>query len=319
MSRKKRIWLIVATCFTLFGAIIFSCVIAVTKGDFAKLSIGEWETNEYSLEETYNNVSVISDTADVTLVASDMQTTTVVCYEEKNAKHTVSVQNGELVIKVHNEKKWYENWFNFVSPKITVYMPKGAYGMLSVSLSTGDIQIPKDFQWNSIDISGSTGDVTCCASVQENVKIKQSTGDIRLSNLSAGNVDLTTSTGDITLSSVTVLGDLNIKVSTGDINLQELSCNNFVSDGNTGDVTLRKVVAKEKLTIKRSTGDIRIERCDANSIRIETDTGDVKGTLLSGKTFIVKTDTGKISVPDNVSGGNCEIITDTGDINISVE
>ena len=59
--------------------------------------------------------------------------------------------------------------------------------------------------------------------------------------------------------------------------------------------------------------------CDAAEIYVETDTGDVKGTLLSDKVYIVFTDTGKINVPKAVTGGRCEISTDTGNIKIEIE
>jgi len=41
--------------------------------------------------------------------------------------------------------------------------------------------------------------------------------------------------------------------------------------------------------------------------------------LLTDKVFITKTDTGSINVPDSITGGRCEIKTDTGDIKITVK
>ncbi len=318
MSKKKYIWLIVAICLTVLGIVFFTCSMVAVKGDFTKLSLSEYETNEHKIEETYENISIVSDTADIVFVPSENQPTTVVCYEAVNANHTVSVVENTLVIKVNDERKWYENWFNFGKPTLTVYMPKGAYGALSVELSTGDVEISKDFQFNTIDISGSTGDVACYASANERINIKQSTGEICLANLSAGALGLTTSTGDITLSGVTALSDVQIEVSTGDVDLQNVVCKNLVSIGNTGDIALTNVVATEKLLVERSTGEVKINKCDAGEICIKTDTGDVTGSLLSGKTFVVNTDTGEIDVPNGVSGGICEIITDTGDIKITI-
>ena len=54
-------------------------------------------------------------------------------------------------------------------------------------------------------------------------------------------------------------------------------------------------------------------------LRNDTDTGDVKGSLLSEKIFIPTTDTGDVDVPKTVTGGRCEITTDTGDIKITVK
>jgi tRNA pseudouridine55 synthase len=52
---------------------------------------------------------------------------------------------------------------------------------------------------------------------------------------------------------------------------------------------------------------------------VKTDTGDVTGSLLTGKTFIPHSDTGKVVLPDSTLGGRCEITTDTGDIRITVD
>ena len=52
---------------------------------------------------------------------------------------------------------------------------------------------------------------------------------------------------------------------------------------------------------------------------IETDTGDVDGTLLSDKLFLTETSTGDIRVPNTADGGICDIKTDTGDIKIAIK
>ena len=62
-----------------------------------------------------------------------------------------------------------------------------------------------------------------------------------------------------------------------------------------------------------------LKDCDAAELEIKTGTGDVQGTLLSEKVFVVKTNTGKIQVPETVTGGKCKITTTTGDIRITVQ
>ena len=81
---------------------------------------------------------------------------------------------------------------------------------------------------------------------------------------------------------------------------------------------MNDVIASGKFEIERDTGDVKFERCDAAEIFIETDTGNVKGSLLSEKLFIVDTDTGSKDVPKTVTGGRCEIDTDTGDVKITL-
>ena len=65
--------------------------------DFAKLSTGKYETNEYEISEVFGAVSVDTDTADIKLVHSEKSTASVVCYEQKKVKHNVKVEDGTLV------------------------------------------------------------------------------------------------------------------------------------------------------------------------------------------------------------------------------
>lgn len=320
MRTRTKVWLITAACLMLIGCIIFGGVMTMLKWDFTKLSTGKYETNDYEITESYSDISIITDTADVVFAPSENQITSVVCHEQESVKHSVTVKNGKLVIEVSDTRKWYEYIaVNFDTPKITVSVPQGEYGALLVKSDTGNVEIPKDFTFESIDISESTGNVTNFASASENIIIKTSTGSIRVENVSASALDLSVSTGRVTVSDVSCEGDVKINVSTGKTNLTDIRCKNVVSNGNTGAISLKNVIAAEIFSIERSTGDVKFDGCDAAEIFVKTDTGDVTGTLLSDKAFVVETATGSVDVPKTASGGKCEITTSTGDINVSIK
>ena len=320
MGKATKIWLIIAAALVLCGGIIYGGVMAVFQWDFTKLSTVKYEKNTYAVKESYKNITIVTDTADVVLIPSETLESSVVCYEQENAKHAVSVKDGTLIIKVDDARKWYTQiGINFSSPKITVSVPQGEYGDLFVKSATGDVAIPKDFHFESIDISESTGDVTNFASASGTVKIKTGTGRIRVENISAGALDLSVTTGSVTATGVNCQGDMKIKVTTGKTNLTDIRCENGQTQGNTGDISLKNVIAAQKLSIKRTTGDVKFSGCDAAELFVKTDTGDVTGTLLSEKVFITKTDTGRVNVPKTVTGGRCEITTDTGDIKIQIQ
>ena len=320
MSKATKIWLIIATSLVFIGCIIFGGVMTAFQWDFTKLSTVKYETNDYEIKEDYKNISIVTDTADIVFVPSENQKTSVACHEQKNMKHSVTVKDDTLVIEVVDTRKWYEYiGINFGGPKITIYIPRGGWGALSVKSSTGDVEIPKNFKFESMNISVSTGDVKNYASASERIKIKTSTGDIRVENVSADMLDLSVSTGKVIARSITCEGDVKISVSTGKTEVTDVTCKSVASTGSTGDISLKNVVAAETFSIKRSTGDVRVDGCDASEIFIKTDTGDVKGTLLSEKVFITNTDTGSVDVPKTVTGGRCEISTDTGDIKIDIQ
>lgn len=278
--KKIKLRLITSALLILIGCLIFTGAMTMLNWDFTKLSTVKFETNNYEINEQYKSISIVTDTADITFIPRESANTSVVCREHTNLKHSVMEKDNTLCIELVDNRKWYEYiGINIGSQKITVYLPKAEYNMLTIKESTGDIEIPKDFNFNSIDIKTSTGNINA--------------------------EKLTTNT-------------LNLSVSTGNINLKDISCESLTTNGSTGRVTLQNVIATDSFSIKRSAGDIKFDKCDANDILIETDTGNVKGSLLSDKVFIARSDTGKINVPKTATGGKCEITTDTGYIKIDI-
>ena len=258
------------------------------------------QTNDYEISEQFNDISIISSSADIVFAASKDGKCRVVCYEEVKMAHSVSVENNALTITVKNEKRWYDYIeLSFSSPRITIYLPAGEYGALKIENNTGHVSLPDSFGFDTIDVEVNTGRVECKASANDTIKIKASTGDIDLTNASANSVELSVSTGKTTVSNV--------------------KCDSLTSMGGTGDITLEDVIVSGSLSIKRTTGDVEIESSDAGEILIKTNTGDVEGSLLSEKTFITHTSTGDVDVPKGTTGGTCEITTTTGDIEISIK
>lgn len=319
MSKSSKIWLITAVSLIVLGIMIFTGAMIMAKWDLSKLGTSKYETNTYTIKDTFKNISMKTDTADIKFVLSDDDTCKVVCFEDKNEKHTAVVSKNTLNISKVEKKHWYEYiGINFKTPKITVYLPQREYASLIVNESTGDIEIAKDFTFESIDISLSTGDVENYASASGNIKIKTTTGNIFMEDVVASAFDLSVSTGDINVKSAKCEGVMSVKVTTGKTRLCDISCGSITSKGSTGDIVLENVVAEDSFNITRSTGDVSLEKCDAAELFVTTDTGDVKGSLLSDKVFITKTDTGNVDVPKSVTGGRCEIETDTGNIKIEV-
>lgn len=320
MSKKTKIWLIIAVSLVLVSTVIFGGTMMALGWDYTKLSTGRYETNTYEISGEYEDISIKTETADVLFALSEDGKCKVVCYEQKNLKHAVIVQDSTLLVEVIDTRKWYEHFgINFGVPQITVYLPEGEYGALTVYSVTGDVEIPKGFGFKSIDISESTGNVNNFASVSNSIRIKTRTGNISTQNISAGTIELSVTTGKVTAEDVKCLGDVTVNVSTGKADLKNIQCKNLLSDGNTGDLCMQNVIATEKFSIERSTGKVKFDGCDAAQILVKTDTGDVTGSLLTDKVFVAQTDTGNIDVPKTTTGGKCEVTTDTGNIKIKIK
>lgn len=319
MSKQTKIWLMIGVSLVLVGCLVFGSVMTMLKWDFSKLGTGKYETNTYEITEEFYDISIKTDTADILFTPADDNTCKVVCYEKESEPHAVSTQNGTLIVQAANEKAWYDHiGITIDTPKITVYLPEAAYGLLSIEESTGDIAIPNQFVFDGMDITTSTGDVKNEASVGGWLKIKTSTGHICVENASADTLDLSVSTGNVKAENVTCPGEMIVHVDTGKAKLTNVQCGKLTSTGDTGDLTMTNVTAAETFAIERSTGDITFDGCDAGEIFVKTSTGDVTGGLRSDKIFFAMTSTGKVNVPKSITGGRCEITTDTGDIEITV-
>lgn len=320
MKKGRMIAFIVAASLILLGIIIFAGAMTVIGWNFRSFDTNKFETNTHEITDAFGSICVDTDTADIALFKSEDGRCKVVLYEDTNLNHSASVTDGTLTIKLEDTRKWYEHisLFSFSTPMISIYLPEDEYSALTVREDTGDIEIPKELRFESIDIKCSTGDVRCYASTSEKINISTTTGSITLDGISAGSAELSVSTGSIKISSLICEGELTIGVSTGKSELRDVSAQSLISSGTTGNISLSNVVATEKFSIRRSTGDVKLDGCDAAEISIVTDTGDVSGSLLSEKIFMVRTDTGDIDVPKTTSGGICEITTDTGDVEISI-
>ena len=278
----------------------------------------QYDSTSYSVAEPFTEICVDTHEMDVQLIPSSDGTCSVACAETEKLHVNVSVEDGVLTVRTVDERTWVDRLIPHADQKLQIFLPQTAYDALSVESRTGDVQAPGEFTFARVQIRCSTGDVTCGASASGPIEITTSTGAIAVESASAESLTLSVTTGRVTVRGTTVMGDANVTVSTGRLLLSDVRCKNLVTTGSTGDVTMERVIVGETLSIKRSTGDVSMTECDAEELAIETDTGDVTGSLQSPKLFFVKSDTGKIDVPETTSGGVCRITTDTGNVRITL-
>ncbi|MDI9470906.1 MAG: DUF4097 family beta strand repeat-containing protein [Bacillota bacterium] len=319
MSRERK-WIITAAVLLVLGLMICFVAFAALGFDYGKLSTVEYVSNTYDVPGAFRNISIDADIEEISLVLSNDGSCRVLCHEEKDNPHNVSVQGDTLTIVKKNKQKWQFMCFGIIteSPEITVYLPDKAYEALSIDTDTGSVDIPGDFTFETISVRLDTGDARCYASAEDNIYIETDTGDIAVSNLAAAGMRLASDTGRIEVSNVDLRGNIDIREDTGRVTMKNVTCRNLSSYGDTGSLVMTNVIASGEWRIERNTGDTELNGCDAENIYIETDTGDVFGTLLSDKVFLTETSMGNVKVPMTVEGGRCEISTNTGDITIEI-
>lgn len=329
---KKKI-LITAVSLLVGGILLSVAGLALAGFDFKKLGSAGIETNTYEITDSFENISINVDTADVRFVKSTDGKCKLVCQEKSRQKHVATVHNDTLTIENSEDLKWYD-YINIGADNqcVTLYLPESAYSSLTVITDTGDVDMPTTFTYQTALVETDTGDITWKATVigalsltadtgdidvigmgATSLLAQTNTGDIELSSLQCQTASITTDTGSIELDKVTVIGTLTLAADTGDIELSIVLCKNVSITSDTGEVECEGLLAGEKISIRTDTGDVSLRGCDGASLWIQTDTGDVRGNLLTDKHYIAKSSTGDIEVPETV-GGRCEITTNTGDI-----
>ena len=329
MKRSGKKLAVIGALLIAAGLLVSLIVLVMTDYDLSKLEGNRYTEKTYTISEKASSINITADTADVEFVFSEDLNYKVVCSETEKLSYSVYVDNGCLYVEPANSNKWYDfldlkNIFGtWGENKVVVHLPhpRSDYTAdLKVETDTGDIKILDFMKFKNIDLTSDTGEIIVRAPASEIINIHTKTGDVILDTSRSNNFHVETGTGDVMVSSVTG-GDVYVKTNTGDITIENCTLTKGVRiESNTGEVTLRLTTSDKGMRVTTNTGDVIFDRADADEMHITTDTGDVKGSLLTEKIFYVQTDKGHVNVP-KITGadGLCEITTDTGDVNITIE
>ncbi len=258
MSKATKIWMAVGAGLVLAGVIVFAVAIVALGFDFAKLGAGKYETNTYCPEGVFERIIIETKVSDIDFVLSDDGKCKVVSREEEKLKHSVEIKDGALVIGTSDERKWYD-FIGIFSERqhMTVYLPESKYKSLFIETNTGDIKLGGGFSFETVDVSGDTGDV-------------------ELTEITCKSLDIETDTGDITLKSVMAENNLSLETDTGDVEFYRCDAGSIKAETNTGDVSGTLLTEKVFLA-SSSTGDIRVPSSTTGGrCELTTDTGDIE-------------------------------------------
>ena len=315
MKKRTMIALIVAAALIITGGIIL-----VLGLSFAGDSNGESKLvrQEITIQERFDNIAIDTEDCDVKFAMfSGRDDCMVEVRSYKNVKHTATVEDGTLKIKMIDKRNWTDHinigWTE--SMEMTVYLPAAEYASLQVRTTTGDIMILEESSFKEMLLRTSTGDISCVGISGDMLDCMTTTGDISIQNSAPNILQLQSNTGDFAVS--VVAGDeIHMRTNTGEVDAGNVNVQMFTCQTETGDVELKDVVAENYLQVFTDTGDVSIERSDAGNVNIETDSGDVDGHFLTPKRISAFSETGDVNVPITLEGGECLIKSNTGDIRI---
>ena len=208
--KKSVLWAI--------AAFLFVLVAGISLYSFANPS--ELETCKYEINENFNDITVIVDTADIQIIISENANSYVVCEEENSAKHSVVVKENMLRVEADDNSKWYENLkVNLHTPKITVYLGKSECGNISLKTDTGNVFLENVIATGKLSIDIDTGNVDFEACDASEIYIKTDTGNVTGSFLTNKVVFAESETGKIDIPKVLADEKCEIVTKTGNIKI----------------------------------------------------------------------------------------------------
>lgn len=249
---------------------------AAWRHDYTPLTV-----NTYPVSGNFTDISVTDYYADVQFRVSRDGSVSVVTRDAADVTHTVRVEGNTLTV-TRPEPSVGQRLFHHDDddPEVTIYLPAGNYGALTVSNTSGDIE--------------------------------------SAAQLGFASANLTTVSGDIDLNGP-VSGKIVCNTTSGDAELNDSYIQSLKVVSVSGDASLERVTAAGAVTIETTSGDVELERSDAASLTISTTSGEVEGSLLTSKNFAVSSSIGRVSAPAaDPAGGPCTVTTTSGDIRLAV-
>ena len=337
--KKSIVALAVAILLLIAGIAITGAAFILTDFSLDGFVTEAFEESTYTLEGNFDHLLIAMQEHDLTILPSENGECRIVCDESKNQKLEYTIESGTLVIKIADNRKWYDHIGIFSGEaSMTLYLPENRYVSLTAATDTGDVTVSEELSFTGSSVATSTGDIKFLAKIEGELGLASSTGDITVSNQELSTLDVSVSTGEIFLDNIKATGEITLECSTGRTELHSVEADSITSKGSTGNILLKNVYVEKDIFIERgtgdvtltstlagalnietSTGDVKLNLSDAEEIDIETDTGRVEGTLLTEKVFITESSSGSIKVPHTTSGGTCKIRTSTGNINITID
>lgn len=318
MKKSKRTALITAAAMIFAGIGIAVGAMAAMDFDFSNLTAGSFGTKTFAVDEAFYNISVNGEECDVQFYPSESGAE-VICRANESEAYTAKVKDDTLYIERREdcERYWYIGIYRNKA-EISVCLPENDYQSLAVNTQGGDIAVPEAFRFESVSLKSNSGEIEMSASSGGDLTVMSESGDIHIVGTDSQLLSAQSSSGEVTLEKVSAEEYIQVKTKSGDIELSDARSKAFEIAAGSGDISFWQVIAEDNIHAESGSGDIRLKNSDAKELWIKSHSGDVSGTLLTDKVFLTDTASGSVSVPKSASGGKCEIITKSGDIDFKI-
>lgn len=282
MKKSTKVLLILSSVLLAVGIVLCGAALCLKGFDITAFNSEKFTDKVYTLDEDFESITVDALDADVEFYESPDDKFSVICPENENVTHELSVTDGTL--SIFRNAPETSGFFNISlgsgDRRIRIFLPQKSYSSLKVETAMGDVAIPPIFTFDDMRIYTTSGEITVKAAATGLMLFSTASGDISISDTEAPIVELSTVSGE---------------------------------------VELEKLVAEKSIYVKTTSGDIELGACDAPEIDLESVSGDINCGLLTPKSFKVETVSGDAVWPTGfASDESCNIKTVSGDIEVDV-
>lgn len=302
MKNAKRIVICAAFLLVAVGGIMIAAAMSMGHFVFENGKGLSYEMKTFEVKEVFSDILIEDTECNVRILPAMDGECKVVCPEKQDDSvyHTVTVSDGVLSVRRHDERKWYQYiGISFGAPDLEVYLPEKEYGRLSARSVSGSIQVDEGFTFENASLESTSGSVRMFSKVKKELEVESTSGRVIIENASPETLAARSVSGRLALS----------HIRSGEISAKSTS----------GKIELTDVIAEKNLYAESVSGGVALDGCDGGSIRIETTSGSVKGTILSDKIFIARSTSGSVNIPRSSVGEECEITTTSGSITITIK
>lgn len=285
--------------------------------DISALDTNELEARTYKVDKKFSDININDSSNTVRVLPTNEKICRVECYESKDTRYDVRVENGTLNIN-RRDRRGFISFvgFSFGDYTLTVYLPESEYGYVDISTASGDVEIGSKLTADKVNIDTASGDVKLDSLSCQMLTVNGASADIELTDVDCEELRAETVSGEMELANINAR-ELSAHSTSGDIDLHSARADSFKASTTSGEIELENVLVDGKMSLESTSGDIGLELCDAAELKISSTSGSVHGSLRSAKTFIAHSTSGDIDVP-RTNGGKCEVSTTSGDIKLFV-
>ena len=296
--KPKFIVMIAAGGLILIGGVM--CLVALAGVGFRFEKLMETEVmveKTYVVEEDFNNVDLTVGSQKVKIVKSEEDRTSFVCYESESIVFDVKVENDTLKIEQKDTGKFkFAAVIDGLEKEDYLYLPKDVYEKLNAHCSSGDIDLTGGIEFGDSTLEVGSGNINIYNTKMAAMDTHCSSGDIKVERSSATRANLHCGSGDVNVDGFTVEGECEVDVSSGNCKFQNGKMGSLDAHCGSGDIELTSVDVAENFKGKTSSGSLNFMKVIAGGdMELISSSGDIELSECDGANLKIKASSGSVS------------------------